>query len=112
MARPPPLPLASDVSAGTERLLFTTLRRLDSVYSCAFSPDGKVLACSHWDLQLTLWDVETLTCQATLRGHDELWPRKLMVHSCAFSPDGKALASASQDTTLRLCGMWRRAPAW
>jgi WD40 repeat protein/uncharacterized caspase-like protein len=66
------------------------------VTSCAFSPDGALLASSSDDATVRIWDVETAAELAVLTGHTGgVW-------SCAFSPDGARLASAGNDGTVRL----------
>jgi WD40 repeat protein len=57
-----------------------------SVYSVAFSPDGKqVVSGSSDDKTVRLWDAITGKPQQTLEGHSG------SVSSVAFSPDGKAV---------------------
>ncbi|RJE24586.1 WD domain, G-beta repeat protein [Aspergillus sclerotialis] len=67
-----------------------------SVWSVAFSPDGRLLASSSDDKTVRLWDIVTGTLQQTLEGHSD------SVLSVAFSPDGRLLASGSDDKTVRL----------
>jgi WD40 repeat protein len=66
------------------------------IWSIAFSPDSKFLACGSEDHNLYVWDVETGDCLQTLQGHSD-WVRQV-----AFSPDGQFLASSSTDRTVRL----------
>jgi WD40 repeat protein len=63
--------------------------------SCAFSPDGQLLATASSDGTARLWKVATGQ-QLHLLVHDD------QVRSCAFSPDGRLLATASWDGTARL----------
>ena len=72
-----------------------------SVYSVAFSPDGKTLASGSFDKSIKLWNMASGKNTATLKGHTDA------VISVAFSPDGKTLASGSQDKSIRL---WDLAP--
>ena len=71
----------------------------ETVYSIAFTPDGKYAVTGSFDKSIKLWevpsgkDVRTYTGAA---GHKDL------ILSVAFSPDGKSIASGSQDNTAKL----------
>ena len=70
-----------------------------TVYSVAFSPDGRTLATASYYSVARLWDVHeprNPSPLGTLTGHTDI------VFSVAFSPDGRALATASADKTARL----------
>ena len=57
--------------------------------SCAYSPDGTVLAGGGTDGTLLLWDVATRQLRATRKGHER------PIVTLAFSPDGSMLASGA-----------------
>ena len=66
------------------------------VHSVVFSPDGTLLASGLNNGRVELWEVETGTKVAALRGHRH-W-----VTSVVFSPDGMLLASGSRDQIIKL----------
>jgi WD40 repeat protein len=67
-----------------------------TIWSLAFSPNGKTLATSSDDSVAKLWNVASGQELATLRGHG------LLVPSLAFSPDGVTLATGSWDMQVKL----------
>jgi WD40 repeat protein len=76
---------------------FILLGHDKTVYSAAFSPDGKRIVTASADKTARLWDAETgKQIGAPLVGHEDV------VKSAAFSPDGKRIVTASADKTARL----------
>lgn len=82
------------VNIGREICTFTG--HSDSVWSVAFSRDGKLLASGSADSTIKLWQVNTGREIRTFTGHS------FFVHSVAFSPNGQLLASSSADRTIKL----------
>ena len=80
----------------TERELATFEGYPGSVYSVAFSRDGKKIASGHYDGTVKLWDIATKREIATFDGHTDI------VNSVAFSHDSNLIASGSSDRTVKL----------
>ena len=74
----------------------TTLTYDSPINSIAFNPNNSLLASASVDSTIQLWNLNTNTLQATLRGHTS------NVLSVAFDPNGALLASGSADGTVRL----------
>src|SRR5205823_6072084 len=96
------LAVAPLLSAQEPKELATLDGHESTVYSVAFSSDGKTLASGSGDKAIKLWDVATRKELAILNGHTS------DVCSVAFSPDGWTLASGSGDKTIKLWGMATR----
>ena len=62
-----------------------------------FSPDSRLLATASYDGTVYIWDVETGSRFAAIRGHSKL------VEHVEFSPDGSRLLTASHDGSA---GIW------
>jgi eukaryotic-like serine/threonine-protein kinase len=67
-----------------------------SVFSVAFSGDGRLLASASGDHTVRVWDVAAAKCVSVLTGHTD------QVFSAVFHPDGKRLASAGRDRAIWL----------
>ena len=77
-----------------ENCVFT--KALGSVFSVAFSSDGKLLVTGDSDGVVSLWDAKTGRELLICKGHES------GVISVAMSGDGKTLASGSFDNTIKL----------
>jgi WD40 repeat protein/nucleoside phosphorylase/type II secretory pathway predicted ATPase ExeA len=67
-------------------------------WAVVYHPEGHLLATSHHDSSVRLWDAATGQILRVLEGHTA------SVRSVAFSPDGGQIASGSDDTTIRVWG--------
>ncbi|KIM24262.1 hypothetical protein M408DRAFT_76226 [Serendipita vermifera MAFF 305830] len=68
-----------------------------SVYSAAFSSDGRRIVSGGHDNTVRVWDAETgKVVIGPLKGH------RGAVYSVAFSPDGRRIVSGSWDHTIRV----------
>ena len=71
-------------------------KALGSVYSLAYSPDGKYLATGDSEGRVQIWNAVTGREILTFVGHSSF------VNSVAWSGDGQTLASGSYDKTVKL----------
>jgi WD40 repeat protein len=69
---------------------------INTVFSLAFSPDGKHLVSGSFDRTAIIWDVNDHRLLYRLAGHTGL------LQGVAFTPDGERVITASEDTTLKL----------
>ncbi|WP_242045546.1 MULTISPECIES: WD40 repeat domain-containing protein [unclassified Calothrix] len=82
------------INATFERSVFTDI--LATIFSVAFSPNGKILATGDANGEIRLWQIDDGQPILTFKGHTGF------VRSVAFSPDGQTLASGSVDKTIKL----------
>lgn len=97
--RSPAKQWAVEAQAASEHLLEKAIK-LDekgtSINAYTFSPNGKRVLASSYDIVVRLWDIETGRCLRALEGH------AARANSVAWSPDQSRAVSGSNDETVRL----------
>ncbi|MDU0371019.1 WD40 repeat domain-containing protein [Hymenobacter endophyticus] len=69
----------------------------NSVFTCAYSPDGRYLLTAGRDAHLRIWDVA-----AEYREHRSIVAHMFTINHLAFSPDARLLATCSMDKSIKL----------
>ena len=69
-----------------------TTEHFGTIYSIAFSPNGRILAGGDRDGKVYLWDATSGELKITLTGYSERFEWSVVV----FSPDGRTLASVAR----------------
>jgi serine/threonine protein kinase len=89
-------PVIPKINPSVSPLDKTLTGHSETVFSVAYSPDGRYLASGSKDKTIKIWEVATGKGLRTLTGHSGV------VLSVAYSPDGRYLASGSQDKTIKI----------
>ncbi len=87
--------------AHTGKIIRELRGHANSLYSIAFSPDGRRLVTGSADKTARVWDTQTGREVLTLKGHDNV------VLKCLFSADGNKIVTCSADDTVKV---WARQP--
>lgn len=85
-----------DAETGKMEQLLTAGMNGYRLWTVAWAPDGRFLACGTTDRELFVWNMVTNTPLASLQGHRDIIDR------LAWSPDGNRLASVARDGTLQI----------
>ena len=83
-----------DAASGRE--LLTLEGQNDSVWSVAFSPDGRRIVTGSGNRAAKVWEAASGRELLTIKGHNSA------VASVAFSPDGQRILTGSADGTARV----------
>ena len=90
-----------DMETGKQEQLLTTGMNDYRLWTVAWSPDGRFLACGTTGSELFVWDIVKGIPLAQLEGHTDVIDR------LAWSPDGRYLASVARDGTLQIWGLYQ-----
>ncbi|CAA2985459.1 transcriptional corepressor LEUNIG_HOMOLOG-like [Olea europaea subsp. europaea] len=82
--------------SGSSFAEFGCIRMRNSVTSCHFSSDGKLLASAGHDKKAVFWNMDTLQTETTPEDHQSL------ITDVRFRPNSTQLATASFDKSVRL----------
>ena len=90
-----------DPESGTLRVQLhndsqVTSNSCGNIRSVVFSPDSRLLACLNLDDYISIWDINTVVCIATLTEHIG------SVKSLSFSPCGNYLASGGRNGSVQV----------
>lgn len=85
-----------DAETGKMEQLLTAGMNGYRLWTVAWAPDGRFLACGTTDRELFVWNMVTNTPLVSLQGHRDIIDR------LAWSPDGNRLASVARDGTLQI----------
>jgi WD40 repeat protein len=88
--------LVWDAKTGQQEKLLTAGMHASRLWTIAWSPDGRFLACGTTGSDLFLWDMVHDASLARLQGHTDISDQ------LAWSPDGSRLASVARDGTLQV----------
>lgn len=69
----------------------------NSIFTCAYSPDGCYLLTAGRDAHLRIWDVA-----ADYQAHRSIVAHMFTINHLAFSPDARLLATCSMDKSIKL----------
>ncbi|AHJ98814.1 hypothetical protein Hsw_3219 [Hymenobacter swuensis DY53] len=85
------------LAADSLDLKHTLTGATNSVFTCAYSPDGRHLLTAGRDAHLRIWDVK-----AGYQVQQSIVAHMFTINHLAFSPDARLLATCSMDKSIKL----------
>lgn len=85
------------LNAATLAVKYTVEGSTNSVFTAAYSPDGRYLLTAGRDAHLRVWDVA-----AGYAEHRSIVAHLFTINHLLFSPDGQLLATCSMDKSIKL----------
>ncbi|RSK45762.1 WD40 repeat domain-containing protein [Hymenobacter perfusus] len=85
------------LAADSLDLKHTLTGATNSVFTCAYSPDGRHLLTAGRDAHLRIWDVA-----AGYQARQSIVAHMFTINHLAFSPDARLLATCSMDKSIKL----------